>query len=124
MILSEDLKNWRIERPDEWKMDEFIRKAVELEKKHQPATEAGSAEVPGCTFFLEDFVSGRVRIDFTNYTGEELRHLRKICQAINEFRNTPAYSFGPCYYCADGRWYEGGRHQLKGTLCRATEIVV
>ena len=29
--LSEDLKFWRIERPDEWKMDEFIRKAVKLE---------------------------------------------------------------------------------------------
>ena len=31
MKLSEHLKQWRIERPDEWKMDEFIRGAVDLE---------------------------------------------------------------------------------------------
>ena len=29
--LSEKLKSWRAERPDEWIMDEFIRKAIELE---------------------------------------------------------------------------------------------
>lgn len=29
--LSDDLRYWRAERPDEWKMDEFIRRAVELE---------------------------------------------------------------------------------------------
>ena len=31
--LSEDLRYWRAERPDEWTMDEFIRKAEELERK-------------------------------------------------------------------------------------------
>ena len=31
MRLSTDLENWRIDRPDEWKMDEFIRKARQLE---------------------------------------------------------------------------------------------
>jgi hypothetical protein len=30
--LSEDLKKWRAERPDEWTMDRFIEKAEELEK--------------------------------------------------------------------------------------------
>ena len=30
--LSEQLKYWRAERPDEWIMDDFIRKAEELEK--------------------------------------------------------------------------------------------
>lgn len=29
--LSEDLKHWRAERPDEWTMDRFIRKAILLE---------------------------------------------------------------------------------------------
>lgn len=29
--LSEDLKYWRAERPDEWTMSRFIRKATELE---------------------------------------------------------------------------------------------
>jgi hypothetical protein len=32
MPLSEHLKSWRAERPDEWTMDEFIRKAERLER--------------------------------------------------------------------------------------------
>lgn len=35
MKLSEDLRYWRAERPDEWTMDEFIRKADKLESKLQ-----------------------------------------------------------------------------------------
>jgi hypothetical protein len=31
MKLSEELGKWRIDRPDEWKMDEFRRRAKELE---------------------------------------------------------------------------------------------
>ena len=31
--LSDRLKDWRAERPDEWTMDEFIRDAKELEQK-------------------------------------------------------------------------------------------
>jgi hypothetical protein len=31
--LSEDLKYWRAERPDEWTMDRFIRKAKAMENK-------------------------------------------------------------------------------------------
>ena len=30
--LSEQLRYWRAERPDEWIMDDFIRKALALEK--------------------------------------------------------------------------------------------
>ena len=30
--LSDDLKCWRSERPDEWTMDRFIRKAEYMEK--------------------------------------------------------------------------------------------
>ena len=33
--LSELLKFWRAERPDEWTMDEFIREAERMEKKIQ-----------------------------------------------------------------------------------------
>jgi hypothetical protein len=33
--LSEDLKYWRAERPDEWIMDRFIRKAENLERAVQ-----------------------------------------------------------------------------------------
>lgn len=43
MKLSEDLKNWRIERPDEWKMDEFIRLAQELEQRQKTDQPLGSA---------------------------------------------------------------------------------
>lgn len=32
MKLSEQLQYWRAERPDEWKMDEFIRMAERLEQ--------------------------------------------------------------------------------------------
>ena len=32
MKLSDDLKYWRAERPDEWIMDRFISKALQLEK--------------------------------------------------------------------------------------------
>jgi tRNA pseudouridine-54 N-methylase len=31
--LSKELKECRTDRPDEWKMDEFIRKAIALEMK-------------------------------------------------------------------------------------------
>lgn len=31
MKLSDDLQYWRAERPDEWTMDEFIRKAKRME---------------------------------------------------------------------------------------------
>ena len=32
MILSEQLKRGRIDRPDEWTMDRYIRKAMEAEE--------------------------------------------------------------------------------------------
>ena len=35
MKLSENLKSWRIERPDEWTMDDFIRKAQTLEVENE-----------------------------------------------------------------------------------------
>lgn len=31
ILLSDKLKDWRAERPDEWTMDEFIRDAIRLE---------------------------------------------------------------------------------------------
>ena len=36
--LSELLKLWRAERPDEWIMDEFIREAERMEKQLQNAS--------------------------------------------------------------------------------------
>lgn len=40
MKLSEDLKYWRAERPDEWTMDCFIRNAKKLEEMLDKAWEA------------------------------------------------------------------------------------
>ena len=37
--LAEELSMWRAERPDEWKMDEFIRGAKELEAQLTDARE-------------------------------------------------------------------------------------
>ena len=39
MLLSEDLKRLRAERPDEWEMDEFIRKAKQLEEENSKLSE-------------------------------------------------------------------------------------
>lgn len=35
MKLSDNLKYWRAERPDEWTMDEFIRKAKKMEVRNE-----------------------------------------------------------------------------------------
>jgi hypothetical protein len=40
--LSKKLKDWRAERPDEWKMDEFIRDAEAMEKQLQKESFANS----------------------------------------------------------------------------------
>lgn len=39
MRLSDELEKWRCDRPDEWKMDEFIRKAREIEAALSEANE-------------------------------------------------------------------------------------
>ena len=36
MKLSDDLKKWRADRPDEWTMDRFIAAAIELEERLKP----------------------------------------------------------------------------------------
>jgi hypothetical protein len=71
---------------------------------------------------IDDFKADKVRIDFRDWTMPELNRLRKILKIIRPDFEEPVYRFGPCYYCDNGRWYEGGHHQLKGELCRATEI--
>ena len=45
--LSERLKFWRADRPDEWIMDEFIRAAEKLEKATAPKWSDDPPEVPG-----------------------------------------------------------------------------
>jgi len=48
-ILSNQLKYWRCERPDEWIMDSFIRKAEKLEDqlKHAYCGIIGSDSIVG-----------------------------------------------------------------------------
>lgn len=43
MRLTTCLSHWRAERPDEWKMDEFIRQAALLESAILVLTKASSA---------------------------------------------------------------------------------
>jgi hypothetical protein len=43
MKLSEYLKSWRADRPDEWKMDEFIRAAEHLEAEVERFSGCGDA---------------------------------------------------------------------------------
>lgn len=47
--LSELLKLWRAERPDEWTMDEFIREAEKMEKQLQN-TSSNSDYAKSCDF--------------------------------------------------------------------------
>ena len=47
MKLSDDLKKWRAERPDEWTMDRFIKQATEIEQ--------GLKIVAGWCFMSADF---------------------------------------------------------------------
>lgn len=47
--LSEVLKLWRAERPDEWIMDEFIREAERMEKQLQNTlSNSDYAKCPCC----------------------------------------------------------------------------
>ena len=43
MRLSEDLRKWRSERPDEWTMDRFINEATRLEAEVEKFTSTNSA---------------------------------------------------------------------------------
>lgn len=52
MKLSEQLRYWRAERPDEWKMDEFIRLAEELEREAFTNTFNDAGARKGCTVLI------------------------------------------------------------------------
>jgi len=43
MRLSEDLRKWRADRPDEWTMDRFIQEAARLEAVVEKFTSTNSA---------------------------------------------------------------------------------
>ena len=48
MRLSEDLRKWRADRPDEWTMDRFINEATRLELVEEKftSTNTGSPKLP------------------------------------------------------------------------------
>ena len=81
MKLSEDLQYWRAERPDEWKMDEFIRIAkylqeenAKLKKLLAEVVEAyGDRGYHGDKIFTRDHQPGIMRrvMDAVNYQGEK-----------------------------------------------------
>ena len=57
MKLSDDLKKWRAERPDEWTMDRFIRAAEKLEDT-PPPEDPFIEDVPGFTMPPSGFDPG------------------------------------------------------------------
>lgn len=73
---------------------------------------------------IEDFKSGKIGIDFTDWTHKELSRLRDLCKAVNPNREEPRYTFCRYYYCDDGHWYESTHtaHKNIKMWCRATEI--
>jgi len=79
MLLSEDLKRLRAERPDEWEMDEFIRKAKQLEEQNSNIR-ADTLKVMIKEFSLKDgyakleLETGLTRI-FANYVKEMMEEM-------------------------------------------------
>jgi hypothetical protein len=52
MKLSDKLRQWRADRPDEWKMDEFIRMAEELERDAYTHTFNDTGVRKDCTVII------------------------------------------------------------------------
>lgn len=53
MKLSEELGKWRIDRPDEWKMDEFMRNAEKLESERDTAMAQNLEQLNNCLAALQ-----------------------------------------------------------------------
>jgi DNA anti-recombination protein RmuC len=51
--LSEELEKWRIDRPDEWKMDEFMRNAEKLESERDTAIAQNLEQLNNCLAALQ-----------------------------------------------------------------------
>lgn len=54
MKLSDKLRQWRADRPDEWKMDEFIRLAEEIERDLYTHTFNDAGVKKDCTLLIEN----------------------------------------------------------------------
>jgi hypothetical protein len=61
--LIADMKNWRADRPDEWKMDEFIREVEKLKAENKELRE------------LLDDAEGMMSLNFATYKGTPVRLL-------------------------------------------------
>jgi predicted nucleic acid-binding Zn-ribbon protein len=51
--LSEELEKWRIDRPNEWKMDEFMRNAEKLESERDAAITQNLEQLNNCLAALQ-----------------------------------------------------------------------
>lgn len=71
---------------------------------------------------IEDWKNDLVRIDFRNHDIKDIGLLRGLCAAVQPERDTPAYSFGDCYYCKDGVWFEGASHNLIGNKFQVVKV--
>ena len=58
MKLSDDLRKWRAERPDEWTMDRFIRMAENLE--NAPKNTTDNSDYAKCSNELLDYITDNI----------------------------------------------------------------
>jgi len=77
MRLSEDLRKWRSERPDEWTMDRFINEATRLEAEVEKFTSTNSAMMQ----LLRGIRECRTLIDLDNW---QQKHFAEIDSVLEQ----------------------------------------
>lgn len=93
MKLSEELSKWRADRPDEWKMDEFIRNAEKLESESdalskklraaQHEAEALAATVEALREALSEAVAAFNQYELSVDDHPTIKH-KLLMQALND----------------------------------------
>ena len=82
MYLSKQLKQWRAERPDEWKMDEFIREAENMEQtmEQNKTFRNFCLEAIGC--LLAEGTEFTTRAEVLKAIEEEMKDLYQYLQGL------------------------------------------
>ncbi len=88
MRLSEDLRNWRAERPDEWTMDRFIQEATRLEAEVEKFTSTNKQSVPFSFDDIEEEFKGFAKssYDYSLYACGALDMFNFIVAKLNSTR--------------------------------------
>ena len=111
--LTEHLASWRAERPDEWTMDEFIRKALkleerndELEAKLKALEHIGSEDDTLVNRLLGVYETNGIKRDFTKdghfipAINKEAAHRIKELEARVKYLEDDKSHFRQCFYNA------------------------